>query len=554
MKKIATIQHLFIVLTLLALTLPAVPAIAQYEAGDDYSISWTLDPRSDTDLFSHGNDGYGARSVLVGMDFDNDGNKEILFTTDETLAPGGPDPGQLDVFLYENNGNDSYEYVWHYTHEPSNSLPALAYGDLDEDGLWEIYFGIPTINGDPTDLFVFEQNEDLTFPDTPTTTWDYGKDGALDFRPAAFAIADVDGDGQQELVTGSRKSGAREIVVGSPNGPIDAFTVWTNEFEAGEDVLGGGAIYDLDVADFDNDGKMEIWVNTWDLFSFAIFESTGADAYELQADINQAYPDYDHGSFNSHKLLFSDMDSDGRDELVVPTTNGFLFYLDDVEDVSTITGASFVQVGGFLEEGDGTETRGADLGDVDNDGLTDIVVGLGGGEKVIGLEFQGGDPTDFANYERSTILTQTAESADRFYPLRIADDLDGDGKKEIVVTNLYASEAGQQMIIVVESNTGTGTRIETDRPEMPAGYALSQNYPNPFNPSTTVVFEVPETVNVDVSVFDVAGRLIRTLSSGVVAAGTHSVTFEAQDLPSGMYIIVMQTPHGALTRKAMLLK
>ncbi len=552
--NLVIVQRFIFAFALLALTVPTTISLAQYQTGDDYTISWTLDPRSNPDLFSHDTPGYGARGALTGMDLDNDGKKEILFSTDETLSPGGPDPGYLDVFLYENNGDDSYEYVWHYTHtDPSNSFPPLAYGDVDKDGLWEIYFGVPTINDDPIDLYVFEQNEDLTFPETPTTTWDYNRDGAADFRPSNFQIVDLDGDGQDELVTTSRTAGNREVVIASPAGAIDAFTVWTIEFEVGNDVVGGGAIYDMDVFDFDNDGFMEVWVDTWNLFSMTVIEATGADSYEVAADINEAFPDFDHGSFNYSNLLFNDIDSDGRMELLVPTMPGYLFFLDDMDDVSTLTGADFVNVGSFLGDGGATQSRGADIGDVDGDGMTDIVISLSSFEQVIDLEFQGGDPGDMANYERTVVLAQTDEATtDRYYSIRITDDLDGDGRNEIVVSNINASDEGQPMIIVVES-TGEATATE-DKSELPAGYVLSQNYPNPFNPSTTVVCEVPETVNVDVSVFDVAGRLIRTLSSGVVAAGTHSVTFEAQDLPSGMYIIVMQTPHGALTRKAMLLK
>ena len=237
----------------------------------DVRVAWTLDPRAHPDIFDHYPDqddaeqGFGARSVLTGMDFDGDGNKEILFTTDETLAPQGPDPGMLDVVLYENAGDDMYEHVWSFTHEPSNSLPALAYGDIDEDGLYEIYFGVPTINDAADDLLIFEQNADKTFPAEPTVKYGYGKDGALDFRPSGFVIGDFDGDGAQELATTSRTNGARELVIISPAAGIDAFATFTVEFELGEQVLGGGGVYDVDAIDFDNDGAMEIWVNTWDI-------------------------------------------------------------------------------------------------------------------------------------------------------------------------------------------------------------------------------------------------------------------------------------------------
>jgi hypothetical protein len=143
---------------------------------------------------------------------------------------------------------------------------------------------VPTINDDPTDLFVFEQNEDLTFPDEPTVTFDYERDGVDDFRPAGLQVVDVDGDGQKELITVSRTGNNRELVVAAPVAGLDAFTVWNIEFEAGNDILQGGALYDVDVADFDGDGKNEIWVNTWDNWSLSIFEITDADTFALQVD------------------------------------------------------------------------------------------------------------------------------------------------------------------------------------------------------------------------------------------------------------------------------
>jgi hypothetical protein len=555
--KIARIQHFTAALALLCTMTIGTSLRAQdgpIEAGEGFEVSWTLDAHDYPELFPRG-PAFGARSVLAGMDFDGDGNKEFLFTTDETLAPQGPDPGFLDVFLYESTGDNEYEYVWHYTHtDASNSLPPIGWGDIDEDGLYEIYFGVPTIDNDPTDLFVFEQNEDLTFPETPTTTWDYARDGALDFRPAGFQIVDVDGDGRQELLTVSRTSGARELVVASPDAGIDAFTTWSIEFEAGNEILAGGGVYDVDVIDFDNDGNNEIWVNTWNLFSMSIFEVTGPDSYELSTDIDEAYPSEDHGSFNSHDFLFADVDGDGRDEYFFPTTSGALFFLDDLDDVSTITGASFDSVGYFLDpEASGIESRGADIGDIDDDGMIDLVISRGTGEDVIRLEYNGGDPRDFSSYDMSVIIAQTdPETAVRFYPLRITNDLDGDGMKEVIVTNLFGTDPGQPIIVIAEA-TGEATAVEAE-PGIPNGYQLGQNYPNPFNPSTKIVFDVPETADIDVSVFDVTGTKVAALASGTVAAGSYEVTFDAEDLPSGVYLVRMQTPFGSLSRKAMLLK
>lgn len=62
------------------------------------------------------------------------------------------------------------------------------------------------------------------------------------------------------------------------------------------------------------------------------------------------------------------------------------------------------------------------------------------------------------------------------------------------------------------------------------------NYPNPFNPGTMLRFEVGEAANVTLDVYDLTGRLVSRLLSGAVAAGSHEVRFDAEGLPSGLYL------------------
>ena len=563
----------FLLLSLLAILLIPATALAQrtfpITTTPDVRVAWTLDPRDHPDIFDHYPDqddaaqGFGARSVLTGMDFDGDGNKEILFTTDETLAPQGPDPGMLDVVLYENAGNDAYEYVWHFTHEPSNSLPALAYGDIDEDGLYEIYFGVPTIGGAADDLLIFEQNADKTFPAEPTVKYGYERDGSLDFRPSGFVIGDFDGDGTQELATTSRTGGNRELVIIAPTAGIDAFATFTIEFELGEQVLTGGvggSIYDVDAIDFDNDGAMEIWVNTWDNFTWTVVEATGADTYRLELNLDGADTRGDPGSFNSHKLLFHDADGDGRMELLAPMTNGRLYYLDDVDDVSTITGDSFQEVGAYHNGG---QPRGGDIGDIDGDGNFDVVATTGTAQTIIRIEYSGsGSPADSTSYTWTEMLNSADEGGvvERYYPPRIADDLDGDGMNEIVLTNLYASAEGQPILVVLESTGMEPTGTEDEPFELPDQFVLHQNYPNPFNPSTTIGYEIREAAPVTIRVFDSLGRVVTTLVNGTVQQpGTYRVQWDGRTASgaqpaSGVYFYSLETPDFRQVKQMVLIK
>ncbi len=69
-----------------------------------------------------------------------------------------------------------------------------------------------------------------------------------------------------------------------------------------------------------------------------------------------------------------------------------------------------------------------------------------------------------------------------------------------------------------------------------AGYTLEANRPNPFSESTTINFVVPKEEHVTLTVFDAAGKPVKVLKDEVVPAGTHSVTCDARDLPSGLYL------------------
>ena len=90
-------------------------------------------------------------------------------------------------------------------------------------------------------------------------------------------------------------------------------------------------------------------------------------------------------------------------------------------------------------------------------------------------------------------------------------------------------------------------------PTLPEGYTLEQNYPNPFNPSTTIEFEIPESQNVTIEVFNLLGQKVATLLSRYIHAGPNSVKFNAQDLSSGIYVYRIVTEKGVIASKKMVL-
>lgn len=98
------------------------------------------------------------------------------------------------------------------------------------------------------------------------------------------------------------------------------------------------------------------------------------------------------------------------------------------------------------------------------------------------------------------------------------------------------------------------TNINDETTNMPADYELGQNYPNPFNPSTQIQFAVPENADVRLDVYNVMGQRVATLVNESMSAGTHTVSFDARNLASGMYLYRLQAGSTVITRKMTLLK
>jgi hypothetical protein len=85
-------------------------------------------------------------------------------------------------------------------------------------------------------------------------------------------------------------------------------------------------------------------------------------------------------------------------------------------------------------------------------------------------------------------------------------------------------------------------------------YALHQNYPNPFNPSTTISYDILSASEVSLKIYDLLGREVATLFNGQQPAGRHSVTFDARDLASGVYLCRLSSANFAATTRLLLMK
>lgn len=99
--------------------------------------------------------------------------------------------------------------------------------------------------------------------------------------------------------------------------------------------------------------------------------------------------------------------------------------------------------------------------------------------------------------------------------------------------------------------------ITTDVDEvinLPNEFSLEQNYPNPFNSSSVIKYSIPKSSQVSLKIFNTLGEEIETLVNEEKLTGTHNITFNANNIPSGVYFYRLQAGDFVQTRKLILLK
>jgi len=212
----------------------------------------------------------------------------------------------------------------------------------------------------------------------------------------------------------------------------------------------------------------------------------------------------------------------------------------------------------FGNAGDGIELINVDLdngrahyfdvkvADIDNDNKT-VKIGLlwmayngdqmelaAGDGRLATLTFEITDPT----MEEFTIAATSFENPGRELGFIYCDDTDGK-------LNIYQLRPEfEPLTIPVMAKT----------PVIPAEWSLSQNYPNPFNASTMISFGLPADAHVRLDVYNILGQRVTTLRDELLPAGLYNVTWNADQVASGVYFYRLQTDEFTQTRKMTLMK
>ncbi len=544
-------------------------AIAMYSQ-DDWDLVWTLDTEPLLE-----NPGSSEISIVkAGFDTDQDGLGEFII--------GWTDLEKQYVVMYEATGDNTYDIVWYWeVPYQTNTFPGIAVGDLDNSGKVDLVITYPTVVGDdsPPRLWFFEwsgvKGENMYGKGelgsiTANKEWNFNLDNGIDFRPYGLSIEDIDKDGKNELICGVRMGDrGREVFVVSTTGSLTGFGTFKIEFNYKESFE--GSLYNVTTGDLDNDGKEEIYAVVWANMTLRFFECNGDGDYELVTSLDSVTTPTDFGALDGVRV--ADANNDGVNELYLVGTEeeNTIFMITGITDVSKITAADIKPFYTIPKVYLG-KLRSMYIADPDHDGNIDLMIAGEQNGQIYDLEYKGnGDPADSSNWQLNIIFDIWKESGfspddsptldPRLFYGCPAGDMDNDGKDEYVFVNYRTSWnvwPDDKVVWIIENNVVTS--VQNPKDVIPANYNLEQNYPNPFNPTTKIKYTVSnsnENQNsslVKLSVYDMLGKKVKTLVNERKQAGNYEVSFNAENLPSGVYFYKLQSGGFTKVKKMTLLK
>ncbi len=419
------------------------------------------------------------RCVAVVKDLSGDG-KTLIAATNYF------DKGRVCIFTPSATAN-TLELVW--TSPKVDTTPTMGggynsprnvlFGDLDNDGKKEVIF-----ESNNNGVYVFEWDGVKGSNNFGTKASQLcGPNNVPDFTRSAggnnytehMEVADVDGDGAQELVLAYRGSLPAEnkyMIIGADgdwtvNDP--GFSGFTMEFMKARPELAtwgmaGGSAFSMNVANLNGGTSKEVIMQAWINKTVTIVRSTGANAYAIADTTNLKQsailsPGVDAVAYFGGTT--TDIDKDGRDEIYFPTSTGdtTVFGLihmisygsgESVSEIDVAKNVTAIDLSPYTKYA----VWGIGSGDMDGNGKPNIYASVAAlGQTILSAEFQGGDKKNPANWKSSILykgdstiyqaltirdslgrIDTTSRTVNLFFPSKFVGgvDIDNNGREEII--------------------------------------------------------------------------------------------------------------------------
>ncbi len=469
---------------------------AIYEFNDDLPDRWRTEVMDIYDV-----DGDGSEELLISNN-GSDNRYDNWYIISATDIGGGFDVWTEEVRL-SSRATEDFDPVG----RGGGSAYAAHPADLDGDGNLEVVlhswnsFNFTNISTDGAGGYVI--------PDAAAANINL-QVTAPDDHVSFFGgvVVDIDGNGDDEIFFPNLQTGA--VTVMNYEDGEDVLQLTMDNFSVG--VIPGLSALGITAGDLDGDGAMEL-IATGPGYSGGNFTGGAAASWVNVVEFNGGDPE-DPASYSAVEAV----------EISSDTYNGFhtLNNLDGsttyVDNNLDLANPDSVTIGGGNAE---FASKLAYLGDADLDGINEVVFGIQGVR------------------DELYTLTQNADSS-------------------YTVDSSVNNE--NRIFMRVMSGSGIAVSIDDERIIVPDDYKLHDNYPNPFNPTTTISFTLPLDKAVSVRVFDMTGRLVRTLVNNEYRTeGYHQVVWDAtndagRQVASGSYLYTLEYGNFRQSKTMVLIK
>jgi hypothetical protein len=481
----------------------------------------------------------GNAVPFAAGDIDDDGLTDIVCIT---IEPDSSDPDKFydDVITIESPDSFSYpsRLSWYYRCGNNYAIPFPTYypPDLDNDVHREILCCVPTLS---MGISIWENLGDnqnsLVWRDTVHDSYrfafgDFDKDGRMNLVTSTLGSAGIvtvwecTGDNQYEVVY--------QDAVGQPNG-ADVFM--TNDID-------GDSLPEFYVA-YENVPRGKIYLYMWEA------NQVGSDVYHRTLVDSVGFSGTDWGRISE----CGDIDADGVDECIWTTP--------DIIKMYKATGNDQLQeVWHWNNDHGGFRSLVSTVYDINNDGYNELITA--GNAKISIFEIDAVDllsPNSGRYNVGDTVEIRWAvNTPPRCDSLSLFLRSDSLWNLQTIVTGLPGTDTLYRWVvppgvpdtgrIVVKAygpghqydmSDSAGSGVAEATHKAPLRWALSVS-PNPARGAFSVHYDVPRQSHVSVGVYDVGGRLVRSLREGDVAPGRYEVRLPSGVLPAGVYFVRLE--------------